>query len=143
MAVNQATRTVYVATGFFTFTPSASMSVIDGATCNATVTSGCGQAPATMVTGGFSFGVAVDQATDTVFADSIVNSDLEAFNGATCNATDHSDCGQTPGSVPTGGWPGNIAMNQATATVYVSDNVDGEVSFSGNAAPRQAGRPAR
>jgi YVTN family beta-propeller protein len=130
VAVNQATDTVYVTGGFFDeFTPSAVMSVIDGATCNAAVTSGCGQMTSTMVTGGFSFGVAVDQATDAVFADSIIDSDLEAFNGATCNAADRSGCGQTPVSVPVGGWPANLAVNPATSTIYVPDNVDGQVSI--------------
>jgi YVTN family beta-propeller protein len=130
LAVNQDTDTIYVTSGFFDeFSPSAAMSVIDGATCNAAVTSGCGQTRATMVTGGFSDGVAVDQATDTVFADSIIDSDLEAFDAATCNATDQSGCGQTPASVPVGGWPANLALNPATGTIYVPDNVDGQVSI--------------
>jgi DNA-binding beta-propeller fold protein YncE len=82
-----------------------------------------------MVTGGFSYGIAVDQATDTVFAGSIVDSNLEMFDGATCNATYHSGCGQIPATRPAGGWPGNIAVNPATGTVYTPDNVDGEVSL--------------
>ena len=134
VAVNQATDTIYVVTGLFAFTPTAPMSVIDGATCDATVTSGCGQLPATMVTGGFSFGVAVNQATDTVFASSIVDSNLEMFEGATCNAAHHSGCGQNPAAMPSGGWPGNIALYPATRTVYVTDNVDGEVSVFASAA---------
>jgi YVTN family beta-propeller protein len=128
-AVNQATDTIYVATGFFNFTPSAAISVIDGATCNASHHSGCGKTPATMVTGGFSYGIAVDQATDTVFAGSIVDSSIEMLDGATCNATHHSGCGQTPAARPAGGWPGNLALNPATGTLYVPDNVDGEVSL--------------
>ncbi len=129
VAVDQATDTVYVSTGFFNFSPSAEMSVIDGTTCNATVTSGCGQTPATMQTGGFSYGVAVDQATGTVFVDSIVDSDLEVFNGATCNSVRTFGCSQLPRTMPTGGWPGNLALLDATSTVYAPDNVDGTVSF--------------
>jgi YVTN family beta-propeller protein len=130
VAVNQATDTIYVTTGLFEeATPSAAMYVIDGATCNAAISSGCGQTPATMVTGGFSYGVAVNQATDTVFADSIIDSDLEVFDGATCNAIHHAGCGQTPTSVLVGGWPANLALNPATGTVYVPDNVDGQVSI--------------
>ena len=130
VAVNQATDTIYVTTGLFEeFTPSAAMYVIDGATCNAAISSGCGQTPATMVTGGFSYGVAVNQATDTVFADSTIDSDLEAFDGATCDAINHAGCGQAPASVPVGGWPANLAVNPATGTVYVPDNVDGQVSI--------------
>lgn len=35
--------------------------------------------------------------------------------------------------VPTGGYPGDMVVNQATGTVYVPDNVDAEVSFFGSA----------
>jgi YVTN family beta-propeller protein len=130
VAVNQVTDTIYVTTGLFEeFTPSAAMYVIDGATCNSAISSGCDQTPATVVTGGFSYGVAVNQATDTVFADSIIDSDLEAFAGATCDASQHAGCGQTPASVPVGGWPANLAVNPATGTIYVPDNVDGQVSI--------------
>jgi hypothetical protein len=87
-----------------------------------------------MVTGGFSFGVAVNQVTDTVFASSVVGSNLEVFDGATCNAVRHSGCGQNPAAVPAGGWPGDIAVNPATGTVYMTDNVDGEVSVFASAA---------
>ena len=129
IAVNQATHSVYVANGFFTGTPSTSVSVIDGATCNASVTTGCGQTPATMVTGGDPFDIAVAEATDTVYVSSIVNSTTEVFNGATCNAGVTSGCGQAPVSVPTGGWSSGLGVNPKTDTVYVSDNTDGEVSF--------------
>jgi YVTN family beta-propeller protein len=131
VAVDEATDTVYVGTGFFSFTPTALMSVIDGAACNATVHYGCSQAPPTIVTGGFSFGVAVDESTDTVYADSIVGSDTEAFNGATCNAVDHRGCSQPAAIVLTGGWPGNLAVDTATGTVYAPDNVDGLLSYFG------------
>ena len=131
LAVDQATNTVYVANGFYNFLPSASVSVIDGVTCNASVTSGCGQTPQIMATGGTPIGIAVDQTTDTVYVSSLIDSSTEVFNGATCNATHHSGCGQTPASVPVGGWPEGVAVNQSTSTVYVPDNVDAEVSFFG------------
>jgi YVTN family beta-propeller protein len=129
VAVDQRTDTVYVATGFFNPTPTATMAVIDGATCNATVTSGCGQKPAEMRTGGFALGVAVDQATDLVYAVSVIDSNAEVFDGTICDATHHSGCGQAPLTVATGGWPTNVAVNARTNTVYVTDNVDGQVPF--------------
>ena len=125
LAVDNTTDTVYVANY-----PN-SISVIDGATCNATTTSGCGQVAPIMVTGGAPFGVAVDEATDTLFVDSTFNSDAEAYDGATCNASTATGCNQQPVIVPTGGYPGQIGVNQATRTVYIPDNVDGEVSFFG------------
>ena len=129
IAVNQATHTVYVANGFFTGTSSTSVSVIDGATCNASVTTGCGQTPATMATGGDPFDIAVAEATDTVYVSSISDSTTEVFNGAICNASVTSGCGQAPVSIPTGGWSSGIGVSPKTDTIYVSDNTDGEVSF--------------
>ena len=123
-AVNQATHTVYVANSV-----DHTLSVINGARCNATHHSGCDQTPPTMTTGGLPFGVAVDQTTNTVYVASIIDSATDVFNGATCNASVTSGCAQTPMSVPMGGWPSNVAVNQKTNTVYVSLNVDGEVSF--------------
>jgi DNA-binding beta-propeller fold protein YncE len=32
-------------------------------------------------------------------------------------------------SVPMGGWPSNVTVNPVTGTVYIPDNVDGQVSF--------------
>jgi len=130
LAVNQSTDTIYVANG-----GDNTVSVINGATCNATDTSGCGQAPPTMATEGLPFGVALDQASDTIYVDSVAGSSTDVFDGATCNARITSGCGQTPASVPMGGWPSNVTVNPATGTVYVPDNVDGQVSFFGNPAP--------
>jgi YVTN family beta-propeller protein len=137
VAVDQATDTVYVTNfgaenfGADTVDAQDTTSVINGAICNASVKSGCSQSPVTMVTGGAPFGVVVDQAADTVYVSSIIDSDVDVFDGATCNATHHSGCGQSPATVPTGGWPGDLVVNQATGTVFVSDNVDGRVSFFG------------
>jgi YVTN family beta-propeller protein len=130
IAVNQITHTLYVAN-----TGGSTVSVINTATCNATVTSGCGQAPPTMATEGLPLGVALDQASDTIYVDSVVGSSTDVFDGATCNARVTSGCGQTPASVLMGGWPSNVTVNPATGTVYVPDNVDGQVSFFGNPAP--------
>jgi YVTN family beta-propeller protein len=128
-AVDEITNTLYVANS-----GGSTVSVINTATCNATVTSGCGQAPPTMATEGLPFGVALDQASDTIYVDSIVGSSTDVFNGATCNAKITSGCGQSPVSVPMGGWPSNVTVNPATSTVYVPDNVDGQVSLFGNPA---------
>ena len=87
-----------------------------------------------MATEGLPAGVALDQASDTVYVDSIVGSSTDVFNGATCNAKFTSGCGQSPVSVPMGGWPSNVTVNPTTNTVYVPDNVDGQVSFFGNSA---------
>ena len=130
LAVDQATDTVYVAN-----VGDNTVSVINGATCNATMTTGCGQNPPTIKVGVGPDGVAADQATDTIYVANGGDNTVSVINGATCNATVTSGCGQDPASVPMGGWPSNVTVNPATGTVYVPDNVDGQVSFFGNPAP--------
>jgi len=120
IAVDQVTDTVYVANA-----GSNTISVINGATCNGTDHSGCGQVPATLAAPGVAFGLAVNQATDSLYATQTGTGTLAVFNAATCNATDTSGCGQTPATVTVGSFPEGVAVDQATDTVYVANNVDG------------------
>ena len=48
-----------------------SVSVIDGATCNATDTGGCGKTPTGIAVGNYPFFVAIDVATDTAYVSNI------------------------------------------------------------------------
>jgi YVTN family beta-propeller protein len=125
VAIDLATDTLYAEN-----TSDNTVSVINTAICNAKVMSGCGQTPPTMATGAAPFvGVAVDQLTDSVVLGAVGDSDVDVFNGATCNRSVTSGCGQKPVAIPTGGWPTNVAVNPLTDTVYAPDNVDGQVSF--------------
>ena len=60
-------------------------------------------------------GVAVDQATDTVYVANNANGDAPAsvsvINGATCNGTHHSGCGRTPTKKPAGSGAFWVAVN--------------------------------
>jgi YVTN family beta-propeller protein len=132
VAIDQATDTIYVLSPG---TP-ATVSVIKGATCNGTVTSGCGQTPPTVTVGnaGTLEGLAVNQATDTVYVVNTGDDTVSVIDGATCNATNTSGCGQTPAHVNVGrqGF-GFAAVDPATGLVYVSDNLDDTVSvINGN-----------
>ena len=62
IAVDPATDTIYVANHADGDYPG-TVSVINGATCNGTDTSGCGQTPATTAAGFGAIGVAIDPAT--------------------------------------------------------------------------------
>ena len=62
VAVNQVTHTIYVGNS-----GENTVSVIDGTACNAIHTSGCGQTAATVTVGNNPLGVAIDQATDTIY----------------------------------------------------------------------------
>jgi YVTN family beta-propeller protein len=128
LAINQATDTVYVADQG-SDAGNSGVSVIDGATCNANNQSGCSQTPATLGAGTQPNQITVDQATGAVYAVSETDSATDVFNGWKCNATTTSGCAQTPVSVPMGGYPGNPVVDDGTATVYVPENGDGEVSY--------------
>ena len=114
LAVDPATDTIYV--GSF---DDNTVSVINGATCNGTNTSGCGQVPPTVKVGAFPDGLAVDRASHTVYVSNGAETTISVIDGSTCNATDNSGCGQTPATVDVGGNPVELAVDQATHTVYV------------------------
>jgi YVTN family beta-propeller protein len=115
-AVDAATHTLYVTNG-----NDGRVSVINAATCNATVTSGCGQTAPTVQVGGGPVALAVDQATDTVYVANSNDNTVSVINGATCQAGNTSGCGQTPPVVTVGSVPLALDVNQATDTVYVAN----------------------
>jgi DNA-binding beta-propeller fold protein YncE len=128
VAVDEATDTVYVANVNLGPTPvDGTVSVIDGATCNATVTAGCGQTPATVTVGVSPAVPAVNQATDTVYVPNAGDGTISVIDGSTCSATVTTGCGNTPAHLSTGGVPNAAAVDQATDTVYVA--VPADVGF--------------
>ena len=125
--VDQSTDTVYAAT----VAPdlSEAVYVINGATCNATVTSGCGQSPPSVQTGNGSneqgVGFAIDQAAKTLYVANWSDNTLSMIDKATCNAAITSGCSQTPATVNVGSGPNAIAVNPATHTIYTANITDG------------------
>jgi len=128
VAVNQSTDTVYVANSLVH-----TVSVINGATCNGTTTSGCGATPPTVTAISQPYGLAVDESTDTVYVTTGSNT-VSELNGATCNATNTSGCGTTPPTVTVGNGAVGVAVNSSTDTVYVADYSDNTVSVLGGVA---------
>jgi YVTN family beta-propeller protein len=127
IAVDPATDTVYVANagggGGDT------VSVINGATCNATNTSGCGQTPATAMVGNFPFNVVVDAAHKTVYVTDAADNTVSMINAATCHAGHTSGCGRPAPTVAVGSFPAPIAVDATTGTVYVGNGNDATVSL--------------
>jgi hypothetical protein len=139
IAINQATNTVYATNvGNLNGNPflGNGVYVFNGASCDATHRSGCGQAPAVITVGPNvainPWGIAVDQATDTVYTADINNGEghgtVSVINGSTCNGTHHRGCGQTPATVTVGFGALGIAVDSATDTVYVTNQEDNSVS---------------
>ena len=126
IAVDQATNTIYTANladGEYAGT----VSVIDGATCNGSDMTGCGQTPKTVAAGFGAAGVAIDNRTDRVYVTNIEDTSVSVINGATCNGSDATGCSQTPKMVAVGNYPGPIAVDPAVGSAYVA-NLDNTVS---------------
>jgi DNA-binding beta-propeller fold protein YncE len=134
LAIDQATNTLYATNVVTNTVPFGgdSVYVINGATCDAANTTGCGQAPATINAGFNPWGIAVDQATDTIYTANLADGEhpgtVSVINGATCNGTNHSGCGQTPTVAPAGFGALDAAIDPATDTIFVSNQEDTSVS---------------
>jgi DNA-binding beta-propeller fold protein YncE len=151
VAINSTTNTVYV-TSDTLGNPFVGdrVYVIDGATCDAADTSGCGQPPATVTLNPIPsnpfgipgqepnpFGIAVDQATDTIYTANIANGEgpgtVSVINGAACNRQNTSGCGQTPATAAAGFGAAAIAVDQLTNQVYATNAEDSSVTtINGN-----------
>lgn len=122
VAVDVATDTVYVVNGQHT------VSVIDGATCNGYIAAGCSQTPP-LITAGFEpYWAAVDEATNTIYVPNNEVDTVSVINGATCNATHISGCGQRPTSVGTGPAPSFVAIDPELHTLFVANQNDDTIS---------------
>jgi DNA-binding beta-propeller fold protein YncE len=114
-AIDEATHTLYAADE----APSGTLAVINTATCNATDTTGCAAAPPSMKIGAFPSPPVFNPATKTVYLSYGTNANkIAVVNAATCNATDISGCGQVPAVVKVGPLTFDLAVSEATDTVY-------------------------
>lgn len=118
VAVDETTDTVYVANG-----NDNTVSVIDGATCNAHIHAGCSQSPPTVSVGANPQSVAVDDATHTAYVANGADNTVSMIDTSTCNASDLGGCAmQSPPTVGVGVGPIAVAVNPATHTVYVAND---------------------
>ena len=104
------------------------MSVINGATCNGQTGTGCGQTPPTVKVGTAPFGIAVDQASDSVYVPSDTDGTVSVIDGATCNATVTSGCHNTPPTVTTGANPQFVVVDHQLHTVFAVNPGDNTLS---------------
>ena len=127
LAVDPATDTIYVA-NHAQGDLQGTVSVINGATCNGSDSSGCGQTLPTVAAGYGAFGIALDAATNTIYVTNLQDTSVSVINGSICNAADQSGCGQRPPKVAVGRAPWNIAVDEGDGTAYVV-NLDDTVSL--------------
>ena len=126
-ALNPATQSLYVSFG----ANSNELAVVNTATCNAEVTSGCGQTPAVVAVGENTAAVAVSVKQNTIYATNVgipfaSGDTVDVINGATCNGTHHSGCGSLAATLTVGVGPFGVDVDDATNTVYVANNTNGD-----------------
>jgi DNA-binding beta-propeller fold protein YncE len=121
ITVDQATDTIYTANLWDGEGPG-TVSVINGATCNAQTSSGCDQTPATAPAGFGTIGIALDPTTNQIYAINLEDTSVTTINGNTCNATNHTSCNDNQTSATVGDYPGSISLDPKVNTAYVSDN---------------------
>jgi DNA-binding beta-propeller fold protein YncE len=120
--VDQPANTVYTANN-----NDGTVSVINGATCNAAVTTGCGQAPRAVTTGASATFVGIDYRLHTLFTMNQDDGTLSEINTATCNGTDSSGCPARAGNFqpsynpPSGYNAANFALSQKSGIVYLAN----------------------
>jgi DNA-binding beta-propeller fold protein YncE len=132
VAISQETNTLYVTNVDYGNQTADTVYVINGTTCDAADTSGCGKTPATITVGEDPRELAIDPKTDTIYVANHAQGDLQGtvsvINGAICNGSDTSDCGQTPPTVAAGYGAVGIALDAANDTIYVTNVQDTSVS---------------
>lgn len=122
--VDPSTDTIYVATVATDL--SGAVWVIDGASCNATTTSGCRRRPPSVKVGNganlSNTAMAVDQDNDTIYVDNYTDNTVSMIDTASCNAAVTTGCAQTPKTAPTGVGPNpdGLGLDAAAHTVYVA-----------------------
>ena len=123
IAVDSGAKTVYVAAG-----NANALSMIDEASCNTAVTSGCSH-PRSVSTGGQDpIGVVADSSTGTLYVVNGGSNNLAVLNVNRCNAADQSGCSVHPTMIDVPGGPEFLALNSSTRTLYVADTTSGTVS---------------
>lgn len=126
VAVDVSSDTVYAANGG----PDGNgntVSVINGAACNAHTASGCSQSPHTINVGTGAAWVAVDQATHTVYVANARDGSVSVINAANCNAKVRSGCHAIP-AAPTGGGVGFLVVDDSRHTVFALNQDDDTLS---------------
>jgi DNA-binding beta-propeller fold protein YncE len=124
--LNPTTHTLYLAFG----KSEDRLAVINAATCNALIATGCGQTPGVTDVGIGTRQLGISTATNTIYAPSgganFSGDSVAVINGATCDAADLSGCGKPAATVKAGAGPDAVAVNDLTHTVYVANNADGD-----------------
>jgi DNA-binding beta-propeller fold protein YncE len=120
LTVDDATDTLYAPEqGPEEGPPGDTVAVIDGATCNASVVTGCGRTPARATTGSGASVAVADPRTRTLYVENQDALTVSVLDAATCNARDATDCAPQA-AVQVGNEPNSsLVIDQPTRTLFV------------------------
>jgi DNA-binding beta-propeller fold protein YncE len=132
LGISVKTDTIYAPSAGVPFASGTTVSVINGATCNGTDHVGCGKVAATVTVGVGPDGVAVDDATNTVY---VTNSQggsapgtVSMIDSATCNGHTVTTCAGTFPTAEVGRAPQLAAADTSTDSIYMIDNGGAAIS---------------
>ena len=132
LLLNQATDSLYLSNLSFGQGTGHTVSVFSTATCSITDRAGCRRPAATTDVGPLPYGFALDRASDTIYVANTADGDgpgtLSMINAATCNADHPAGCTRTWPVSATPRNPLELAVDQRTGTVVVSDFADSTVA---------------
>jgi DNA-binding beta-propeller fold protein YncE len=118
VAVNDRTHTVYVTNNAFGDSPG-TVSVINTATCNGTVTTGCGGPFPVAPTGISPVFIVADTHTDTLYVTDFSSASVTVLDGWRCHAGITAGCRRAGRNQAVGSLPAGMAVNPRTGVVYV------------------------
>jgi DNA-binding beta-propeller fold protein YncE len=119
-AVSDRTHTLYVANNANGDSPG-TVSVINTASCNGTVTTGCKGPFPTAATGASPLLIATDTRTGTLYVTDFSSASVTVLNESRCNAAVTGGCGKATREQAVGSGPFGLALNPCTSTVYVAN----------------------
>jgi DNA-binding beta-propeller fold protein YncE len=125
-AIDPGTNTIYI-TNHAGGDYAASVSVIDGATCDATHHGGCHHRPSTTSVGFGAIDLVVDPSSHRIYTANLHDTSVSVIDGATCNGRHHGGCRTAPLRDAVGNYPEAIAIDPGAGTAYVV-NLDNTVS---------------
>jgi DNA-binding beta-propeller fold protein YncE len=128
VAVNDLTHTVYVS-NFADGDLPGTVSVINGATCNGSHTSGCAGHMPTASVGRGPYTVAVDTRTNTVYVADFFSAAVSVINGSACRAAMTSGCARPAPLQAVGSHPVGVSVDQRTSSVYVTQLFQGTLGI--------------
>jgi DNA-binding beta-propeller fold protein YncE len=126
--VNDATDTVYVDNNADGDRPG-TVSLINGATCNGSVTTSCASSKPTVTVGRSPVGMAFDPRNDHVYVADYSHAAVSIIDGARCNARHTSGCDTPAPERAVGSQPGFVWVNADEGTVYVTTHLRGQSTF--------------